>query len=181
MNEVSIESLFYEPVAHPTAVSEDTLNVIAKTIRAGVREAVNRGCNAKIVVHIHPNHFIALNGDLLFLDDVEGCIRAGASMNSLHILTDQGNRTIAVEFVGGGSLYAVTYTVEEPPVEEEAAEEETKAAEDGSSSGSSSGSSTRLDENDDDEFNSSHRPTYARRDSDSSEGEDFVGLSQLTI
>lgn len=184
MFEVKITTTLFDSAVLPTPVSRETLKMIANAIRDAVVRAVNAGTDAKVCILVHPHKFLIDSGSFLFLNDIEGVIIA-ASMRHIQILSDQGGRTISVEFVGGGTLFAISHAVgvfHETDAEDDADEEEEaveEVAEEAVADDGSDGSSTAsaLVESD----NNEPGPIIRRNSGSSSDGEEFIGLSQLTI
>ncbi|CAB9528947.1 hypothetical protein SEMRO_2361_G324790.1 [Seminavis robusta] len=155
------------------------LEAICQCIAMGLVDAVNNGAHASISVHVHPNYVVS-NGDLAFLDGVEGTI-VSKSMHHLVLVSDQGGCHVTVHFVGGGSLFAVAHAVDsevdsevDPQEDTEddygTADNEDDGGDEYNGDDSSSGSSTRMDPNNLNESNASS-------DFDGTYG----GFSQLSI
>ncbi|CAB9523447.1 hypothetical protein SEMRO_1417_G270920.1 [Seminavis robusta] len=95
----------------PTVLPQDDVAAIGEAIRQGLIDAVNSGQNASLSIHIHPNRFISTGG-LTFLMNVEGRI-VSQSMRHLELVSHQGGRSVHVDFVGGGSLFAVAHNIDD--------------------------------------------------------------------
>ncbi|CAB9509373.1 hypothetical protein SEMRO_387_G132120.1 [Seminavis robusta] len=162
-----VSNTFLFTPQRPTALPEDDVAAIVAAIQQALADAVNGGTNASLCIHIHPNHFLS-NGGLTFLNGLEGTITS-QSMQHLEVVSDQGGRNVLVQFVGGGTLFAVAHHVDdnEAPAEKEEPTGNEDDGDDNEGNGeegddSSSGSSTRFEPDDDSDDSSDFRRGFPR-------------------
>ncbi|CAB9520554.1 hypothetical protein SEMRO_1113_G242670.1 [Seminavis robusta] len=155
----------------PVVVDEYNLRSLGDKINQTLERAVNEGTNLLLAVLVHPDCLLPSNRT--FFDNVNGTVRS-SSMQHMEIISNQGNRKVLVQIVGGASPFGLAV-----PIPDGNDDNQGNGGDGDDNQGDDGNKSDDAEEDAEEEGSSTEGESSA--DDDSSEGETFVGLSQLTI
>ncbi|CAB9505422.1 hypothetical protein SEMRO_230_G093390.1 [Seminavis robusta] len=161
----------------PIAMTDWNIQSIGRKIQEGLAEAVNEGKNLFLLFFL--KHNVLFPPRRLFFDGIEGSVRSSSSQH-LEIISNQGNRIIFVQFVGGASSFGLAEAISS---DDEAALAAAQAPPVDQAPHAVPPPAQAVPPQQQAPRRRQQRRQRRVQESDdsSSEGEDFIGLSQLTL
>ncbi|CAB9523294.1 hypothetical protein SEMRO_1401_G269420.1 [Seminavis robusta] len=164
----------------PVVISYGNIQAMGRKIHDALDEAVNEGKNVLLLFFL--KHNVLFPTQRLFFEGIEGTVRS-SSMQHLEIISNQGNRVVFVQFVGGASPFGLAEALSSDDDDDD--NDDAPAAEAGNEPPATEAPPAAVPPPQQQAPRRRHQRRQRRvqdsDDSSSSEGEDFAGLSQLTI